>query len=100
MVFKLAVVSVEMMPKLTSSAAAAGVAASITAIDAAISERSMSSLLACLAQSSHLLPAEPLGPEENAAAITPARQRRRPASWFRRLQCDVHGRWQAPGRRA
>src|SRR5262245_51781032 len=59
-VLKLAVVSVEMMPKLTSSAAAAGVAASITAIDAAISERSMSSLLACLAQSPHLLPAEPL----------------------------------------
>src|SRR4029077_20190849 len=91
MVFRLAVVSVEMIPKLTSSAAPAGTAASITAIDAAISERSMSSLLACLAHSSHLLPAEPIGPEEDAAGITPGRQRRRqrPARWFRRLQCHA-----------
>src|SRR5262245_49288009 len=60
MVFRLAVVSVEMIPKLTSSAAAAGAAASISAIDALISVRSISSLLACLGWSSHVLLAESL----------------------------------------
>src|SRR5262245_45708929 len=47
MLFRLDVVSVEMMPKLTSSAAVAGAVAHVTAMAAAISCRSMSSLLSC-----------------------------------------------------
>src|SRR5215470_1376811 len=81
MLFRLDVVSVEIMPKLTSSAALAGAVAHVTAMAAAINCRSIVVTPCCLAaQSSQLAACRTLGPEEGVPILTPARRRRhRPA---------------------